>query len=159
MSTFATPDLRQWYRAAVQDEAAARAFWERLASYRGQDVRTLGYRAAARCLMARATWNPFLKLSYVQEAMSLFRAALRPEPDHLEVRFLRFSIQHNLPAFLNESQELAADRQALLDLLPHYRRWDLSEEEVAAFLGFFETSGRFSPAELAAARAAITPQA
>ena len=157
MNSFAPQDLRSWYRAAVPDEAAASAFWDRLAGYRGEDPLVLGYRAAARCLMARTVWNPWLKLTYVQEAMGLFREAVRRNPEHLEVRFLRFSIQHHLPAFLNESRELAADRQALLAQLPHYPDWNLSAEEAAEFVRFFEESGRFSPAELAQARAALPP--
>ena len=76
-----------------------------------------GYRAAAEALGSRDTWNPFEKYEHLKKAMSLLDTAIRKRPDSLEIRFLRFSIQHHIPGFVGMSDEMDEDKAIILEKL------------------------------------------
>ncbi|GAB4427437.1 MAG: hypothetical protein OHK0039_45760 [Bacteroidia bacterium] len=148
MNSYTATELRNRYRAAVQDAQAARAFGEHMDAYTGDGALHLGYKAAARALVARYEWIPLVKLSYVQAAMQLFREAVRRDPTQFEVRFLRFSIQHYLPAFLGQSGDLHDDKAFLLKHIGEHSRWDLTAAEAREMAGFLIESKRLSATEL-----------
>ncbi len=139
--------LRSRYQAAVSDAPAAKALWESL-----QDAATeameLAYRASARALMARHAFNPFDKLAFLKEANRDFRRAVRLDAENIEIRFLRFAIQHYVPAFVGESENLKEDQDQLLANFERFREFDLSLGQARQFWEFFEQSGRFSATEL-----------
>lgn len=144
--------LRIWYEKAVQDGDDAEQFWKRMADYRGLHGATLGYKAAARALLARYAWNPYNKLTYLKESMALFRKAVRLDPQNIEIRFLRFAIQHYIPGFLDQSENLEEDKDIMSAHLHRYADFDLKEAHAHTFIRFFEESGRFEEEELASLR-------
>ena len=75
----------------------------------------LAYQAATEALQAKHTFNLLTKLSYAEQAKRTFEKAVAQAPDNVEVRFLRFSMQHHLPAFLEMSQNLAEDRNVIVE--------------------------------------------
>lgn len=141
-------ELRQKYQLAVEDEAAAIALWQALEDYEGPDAVSLAYRASARSLMAQHLWNPLEKLSQAKESMKLFRKAVRLDPQNLEVRFLRFAIQHSIPSILDIDDERQEDKTILLERLGDYSDHSLTYEHVLSFLDFFKETGRFKRQEL-----------
>ncbi len=148
--------LRAAYQAAVQDKAAAEHFWQEMAPYKGEEAIVLAYKASARALLARFDWNPYNKLSYLKEAMKMYRRAVKRHPTNIEIRFLRFAVQHYLPEFLGESQDLAEDKEVLQTYLPHYTSFHLDKEHVQSFVQFFAESKRFSESELVSLRTQLS---
>ncbi|MEL6675882.1 MAG: hypothetical protein AAFR61_26985 [Bacteroidota bacterium] len=141
-------DMRAQYEAAVQEEEKGTDFWHHMSAYQGLDAVTLAYKASARALMARVGWNPFDKLTHVKASMKLFREAIQIDPQHLEVRFLRFAIQHHLPSIIDESENLEEDKAVMMTQFPNYPHAQLSRTHAEAFLRFFKESGRFTTEEI-----------
>ena len=141
-------ELRKQYEQAVIEEEAAEDLWEWLENYEGTDGATLAYKASARALMARYSWNPYNKLSYLKESMKVFSKATKADPDNIEIRFLRFAIQHYIPSFLELSEEIHEDKKVMMENLSKYVDFSLQRAHVEAFVRFFEESGRFNPQEL-----------
>ena len=56
----------------------------------------------------------FNKLTYVQNAAKTFEQAVGLDPQNPEIRFLRFSVESNLPAFLGLSKHVDEDKERLL---------------------------------------------
>ena len=96
-SPYDPAQLRRHYEQAAADKAAGATFYGLLADYRAQDALVLGYKAAAQAIRARDA-SMFNKLAYVQEAARTFEQAVALAPANAEVRFLRFSVESNLPA-------------------------------------------------------------
>lgn len=147
--------LRHQYQLAVKDEEAAISLWKALVNYDGKDAVVMAYKASARSLMAQHIWNPLDKLSKAKESMRLFRKAVRLDPDNLEVRFLRFAIQHSIPSILDIDDERKEDMAILLRRLPEYENYALTHEHALSFLDFFEETGRFKRKELEQLQAQI----
>ncbi len=148
--------IRSRYQEAVEDRDEAKALWRKLSRYRGNDAAIMAYKAAVRVLMAKFATLPLTKLSYLKEAMSIFRQAVRLDPANIEVRFLRFSIQHNLPAYLNESRDMPEDKATMLAHFEEFDSFQLDESHLAQFVDFFQKSGLFSEEELAICQASIS---
>ncbi|MDP5172792.1 MAG: hypothetical protein NWR72_21315 [Bacteroidia bacterium] len=141
--------LRTRYQEAVQEEGAAKSLHDQLEPHSHLESGIhQAYRASAFALLGRYAWNPAKKLGFVEDANRVFRKAVRLDPQNPEIRFLRFAIQHHLPSFLNQSNELEEDKAVMLANLPRYKAYLLEPYHVASFLEFFRESGRFSAEEL-----------
>lgn len=65
-------------------------------------------------MAAKYTLNPISKMNSFKKGKSLLEAAVKQDPAHLEIRFLRFSIQTNLPSFLGYDAHIQEDKRFLL---------------------------------------------
>jgi hypothetical protein len=77
----------------------------------------LGYRASATMLMAKHLINPFSKLSYFKKGKLMLEKAIEFDQKNVELRFLRYTIQTNVPSFLNYSEDKKRDKLFLLQSL------------------------------------------
>ncbi len=73
----------------------------------------LGYRGGATMLMAKHVINPFSKLSYFKKGKGMLEQAIQADNKNVELRFLRYTIQTNVPSFLGYNGQLAKDKQFL----------------------------------------------
>lgn len=69
----------------------------------------LAYTGAIDALKAKHAFNPFTKFSMVISSLNTLERAVNREPNNLEIRFIRFSILHNLPGFLGYGNERRDD--------------------------------------------------
>jgi len=114
VSTSFTPAaLRRHYEQAAADKSAGEKFYKLLADYKDRDALVLGYKGAAEAIRARDA-SMFNKLTYIQDAARTFEQAVSIDPHNAEVRFLRFSVESNLPPFLGLSKHLDEDKEVIL---------------------------------------------
>lgn len=84
-----------------------------------------GYRGCATMLMAKHSVNPFSKLSYFRKGKVILEKAIKADQNNVELRFLRYTIQTNVPSFLNYNDNLEQDRTFLTRVLPELKDKDL----------------------------------
>jgi hypothetical protein len=72
------------------------------------------YKGANEMIQAKYRVNPVNKLIQFNKGKELIRKAFSRDKLNLEMRFVRFSIQSNLPVFLGYHGELDQDEQYLL---------------------------------------------
>ncbi len=75
----------------------------------------LGYKGAVELGMARHHSNPFKKMGYFGDGKDMLEKAISLEPESIELRFLRLTIQANLPTFLGYSDEKENDKAFVLN--------------------------------------------
>ncbi len=147
--------LRRHYEAAAADKTAGEKFYQLLADYHDQDALVLAYKAAAQAIRARDA-SMFNKLTYVQDAARTFAQAVALAPGQPEIRFLRFSVESNLPAFLGLSQHLDEDKALLLSSALAYPNSGLDAEAFRTVRSFLVARGHVSSAD--AARLSEVPE-
>ncbi|MXV16042.1 hypothetical protein [Hufsiella ginkgonis] len=108
--------VREEFYVAVNNPAAADKFYDKLNGLKPAEPVLMAYYGSAQALKARYAWNPYKKLSYLKQGSKTLSAAVKANPDNFEIRFLRFSLQHFVPAFLGYSKELEEDRRQLIAL-------------------------------------------
>ena len=146
MSPFPPATLRRHYEQAAADKAAGAKFYELLRDYDQQDALVLGYKAASEAIRARDA-SMLDKMTYVQQAAHTFAQAVSQDPTNAEVRFLRFSVESNLPAFLGLSKHVEEDKEFLLKAALRHPQSGLDEEAFQTVRGFLVGRGHVSEAE------------
>jgi hypothetical protein len=146
MSTFSPAILRRHYEQAAADKAAGEKFYELLRGYNEQDALVLGYKAASEAIRARDA-SMLNKMTYVQQAAHTFEQAVSKDPANAEVRFLRFSVESNLPAFLGLSTHVEEDKDFLLKAALRHPQSGLDDEAFNTVRGFLVGRGHVSEEE------------
>ena len=132
--------LRRHYELAAADKTAGEKFYKLLADYQDNDALVLGYKAASEAIRARDA-SMFNKLTYVQDAAKTFEQAVGLAPQNPEIRFLRFSVESNLPAFLGLSKHVEEDKEMLLNAALAHPKSGLDAEAFRTVRGFLVARG------------------
>ena len=146
MSTYSPANLRRHYEQAAAGKEAGEKFYNLLHSYNEQNALVLGYKAASEAIKARDA-SMLNKLTYVQQAARTFEQAVALEPANAEIRFLRFSVESNLPPFLGLSKHVEEDKAFLLDAALQHPRSGLDDEAFRTVRGFLVGRKHISEAE------------
>lgn len=92
------------------------------------------YKGALEALRAKHAWMPFNKLAYLDNAKKFFITAIEAAPNDIEIRFLRFSIQSNLPIFLMQSPNIQEDKEIIIKNLEQNNLDTRFVEVIASFV-------------------------
>jgi len=104
--------IRKNYSKAVNDESLCKSFIDKLSKNTESQVH-LAYLGAFQTIWANHVFNPVSKLSSFNKGRFFIEAAVKKEPDNVEIRFVRLSVQKNCPSFLGYSSNIAADKKFL----------------------------------------------
>ena len=72
------------------------------------------YEGAIEAMMARVVWNPITKLKHVRKSQKIFKEAVKMDEDNVEVRFIRFAVEYNIPHWLGFSKNLQTDKDFIM---------------------------------------------
>jgi hypothetical protein len=72
------------------------------------------YRAMAQMIMAKSTVWPFTRLGYFRTGRAMLEASIREDVTSVELRYLRFCVQTNVPFFLDYSSNIEEDKSFII---------------------------------------------
>jgi hypothetical protein len=75
------------------------------------------YLGAAETLMGKHAFNPMKKLSWLDKGLAKLNQAVIHNANHPVPRYLRISVESQVPAFLGKSTHLEEDKKVLLEQL------------------------------------------
>ncbi|WP_051296137.1 hypothetical protein [Eisenibacter elegans] len=106
-------------RAAYQVASKQPEYFRQLDQYLSpertqQEPLLLAYKGAIEGIRADQALFPLEKLALLQQAQSYFDKAVKAAPDEVEIRFLRFTIEHNIPTLLMLSVHLEQDLRFII---------------------------------------------
>ncbi|WGQ10868.1 hypothetical protein QG516_04270 [Pedobacter gandavensis] len=108
-------EIKQLFQASAKSKSAANQLLKLLADVtESSSPLLISYKGAAEMMQAKYAWSPVAKVKRFNTGKRLIETAVKKAPDHLEIRFLRFAIQTNLPAFLNYNDEIQNDKKFVL---------------------------------------------
>ena len=81
---------------------------------KGKDAVLLGYQAMEYFMKAKYSMGPYTKLKLFREGKQKLEKAIAMERQNIELRFLRYSVQMNVPFFLDYSCNMKEDRSLLM---------------------------------------------
>lgn len=94
-------------------------FLEVMTLHKDDDPTSQGYFALATMLQAKLHGNPFTKLSFFNKGKKILEETIQENPGNIELRFLRFAVQTEVPGILLYFNEIEADRAMLDEHLLH----------------------------------------
>ncbi len=110
--------LREQYTKAAFTETANDELLKTLSRANVYSTEHLAYTGAGTILKARYCFNPYTKLQHFKVGKEILESAIARDTQNVETRFLRYTIQKNLPSILGYYQDIAKDEQFLLLKLP-----------------------------------------
>lgn len=142
--------VRKWYVLAIESSGQTEMLIKHLHSIKNKNALLIAYQGGAEALMAKHSWNPYQKLTYLNKSQLTLKKAIALDPSDAEIRFLRFSIQHFIPAFLGMSAELEEDKKVILSNL-----YTTNGGVKSAIIKFLAESGKCNDAELEILKQAV----
>ncbi|KEQ28486.1 hypothetical protein N180_02300 [Pedobacter antarcticus 4BY] len=134
-SLFAEPEINQLRDLYAQSASSKKSADQLLNLLKGADKNSaaiyIGYKGAAEMMQAKYGFNPFSKYKSFKRGKLLLEEAVKKDDKDIEVRFLRFTIQTNLPQFLGYDKQVKQDKKFLLTHLNTVRDNKLKQNIVA----------------------------
>lgn len=111
-------EVRRQYSDAADGPAKANKLNELLSSVGRSDSKTLlAYKGAAMAMKAKFAGTREDRKTYFTEGVALLEYAAKSEPNNLEIRLVRLSIQENTPKIMNYKKEIAGDKAFIMQHL------------------------------------------
>ncbi len=137
-------EIRSLYQQAAANESSCKRLVSLLRNY---DHKTnavyAGYRGCATMMMANHLFSPISKYSNFNTGKNLLEKAIASDGENVELRFLRFAVQTNIPFFLGYKSSINSDK---LFVIRSYKSiTDLQLKQMIA--SFFRTSEHVSAKE------------
>ncbi len=99
---------------AIESPSVTDSLYLALKSGNTENPLIVAYIGTLEALKAKHSWNPYNKIKYVSLSQKTMKKAVERDPNNLEIRFMRFTIQHYTPSFLGFSKDLDEDRKAIV---------------------------------------------
>lgn len=107
-------EVRTSYNKAVLDKKLCKKMIEELELSKEKSVIALAYLGAYQTIWANHVFNPLNKLTTFKKGKKNIELAISKEPENVEIRYIRFSVQKNAPSFLGYNNNLKEDRDFLV---------------------------------------------
>ena len=115
----------------------------------------MAYQGAIEAIGAKFVWSPYSKLQHLKRGMRLINRSLEDSPDDIEIRFLRFLVEHHIPAVAGIDTHLDQDKKFIMANLDQMATANLEQEFANNLLEFLGQTGRYSTIEIAQIRGAV----
>lgn len=118
---FSGPDVkkvRSLYILSVESKENTNKLLNEVRPHSGEWMICKGYEGVAHMILAKHSYNPYVKLNYFNKGKDLLEEAILKDSLNVELRYLRYNIQENAPFFLGYNQKLQQDRAFLIKQLP-----------------------------------------
>jgi len=135
-SPYDLTELRSSYLKASKDEKTSKEFYKLMSAYNKQHPVVLAYKGAAEATMGKHVWNPYSKLKHVKSALDQIGKAVVLDKKNPEIRFIRFTVEHYVPRYLNLSEHVAEDKKIVINALKQYPESGLPKELAQTMLKF-----------------------
>lgn len=136
-------DIRKLYSSVLNTESNAKEFASKLADISKEDNKTLyAYKGASIAILAKFKKEISEKSKSFKEGAKMVEFAVASEPNNIEIRLVRLSIQEKAPKIINYNKNKKEDKDFLLN---HYK--EQSGNLKAYIKNFMLQSKSFSAAE------------
>lgn len=135
-------EIRKAFPTAANSEATAIAFAEKLEAIAADDKTLVAYKGASITMLSKFKKKVSDKIKTFKEGAKLIESAATSEPNNIEIRMVRLSIQENVPGIVNYKKNIKEDAAFILK---HYKEQNTSLKDYLK--GFILHSKSFSAEE------------
>lgn len=150
--------LRKDYILSVEDSDKADELYKQLKAVKNPDALILAYLGSVEAIRGKHAWNPVNKLSFLKRGFATINKAVAKDPNQLEVRFLRFSLQYYIPTFLGYSENLVTDKDKIVALVKNTHTAEIKMDKTVfkTIVNFMIESKKCTPQEISILKKALT---
>lgn len=135
--------IRKEYSLAVKDEDICENNLNVLRA-KAKATTDKGYLAVYEMVYAKHMGNPFKKIGQFKKGKNLLESLIKQNPNNVELRFIRWSVQIHAPSILNYSGDINEDKKYIVANLNTLQPHDAKE----IIYKYIKGANCFSDAEL-----------
>jgi len=121
-------EVRLLFNKSATNKDSCKKLMSVLNQYNETSNSTLAaYKACATMMMANHVFNPISKLSSFNQGKKLLEKCVADDDENTEIRYLRFTIQSNVPSFLGYNNSISNDKEFLLNAVNDIRDLQLKQ--------------------------------
>jgi len=143
-----TKELRKAFHESVLRSDKLPYFLNSVNALKNPSPIEKAYIGASEALRARESWNPIDKLVYIHNYRKYLEEAVKSDQENLEIRFLRFSIEYNMPELIRSKKTIDEDKLIILSRLTQMDSFEIDKSMVNYILVFFEDTKSCSQSEI-----------
>jgi len=106
-------EIREQLPIAFENESVCETLYNKAVATSNKSPVLEGYFGALNVAMSRHAFL-FQKMSYFNKGTEILEKAIKNAPNEVELRFLRLTIQMNVPGFLGYSDNIDSDKRYLI---------------------------------------------
>lgn len=107
-------EVRTNYSIAVMNKEICEKMITELEQSKENSAVNLAYLGGYQTAWANHVFNPISKLGTFKKGKKNIELAINKDPDNIEIRYIRLSVQKNAPSFLGYSDNLKEDRDFII---------------------------------------------
>lgn len=139
--------IRKLLITALDSKKTTDSLFNSLSILKNRPAIINGYIGTLEALKAKHAWNPYYKIKYLNNSEKTFKAAVATDPHNIEIRFMRFSIEHNVPKFLGYTKNLVDDKLEMIRQIDAQYYASADKALVKSIIRFMLDSERCTAAE------------
>ena len=140
--------VRMGFYNAVQDNKQAEPLLQQIKKVKPKSALITVYSGATCAIMAKNKWNPFSAVKLLKKSNDEMNKAVKQSPTNLEVRFIRFAVQKNIPHYLGFSENIEEDKTYLIKHINSFYNPKLSKEIRDYILWFMTEQGDYNEKQI-----------
>ncbi len=123
------------------------SLYKSLSAIKNRDGVITAYLGTLSACKAKLSWNPYMKVKHLNNSEATYKTAVNADPHNIEIRFLRFSVEHNVPGFLGFNKDLVIDRDEIITQLDKKNYGTADKDLTIAIIKFLLQSKRCTAAQ------------
>lgn len=140
-------EIRIAYLKCVEDEDATDLLIKSIESKSNPSSLETAYLGALWGLKAKHAWNPATKIKYLKVSKAYLNKAVQQNSSSIEIRYLRYSVEKNIPDIVGMKENLQMDRAFILNGLQKKDLYPVEPEIRKTIVEFMKLNADLSPAE------------
>lgn len=116
------------------------SFLVKLEAIESPSAETVAYTGATCAYLAKYTSNPFKKIHYLNRSKRYLNQAVGMDPKNIEIRFMRFLTQSQVPGILNLGYDVRSDKTYIVNNLDSLHLEGMTKEMTEFLSGFLYDS-------------------
>ncbi len=149
--------IRSGFYDAVMNSEKATILEKKIAHFSPQSPLIKVYKGATYAIEAKNKWNPFSALSLLGKSRKKMNEAVTLAPHNLEIRFIRFAVQKNIPSYLGYSENIKEDKKYLIKHINRFYNPKINKKMRDYILYFMTEQGGYSKKQIKLIREKLTP--
>lgn len=150
-------EVRQKFHAAVLDPSNVTKYHSYISKIKSEEPIIKAYKAVGEAVLAQEKWDPISKFSQLKKFSNLIEQAVYLDDRSLEIRFLRFAVEFQLPRILMMSDHLDEDRDFIMANLHEINQLNIDPGFVRYITYFMNETGLLDADQLIQIKASLTP--
>jgi len=106
-----------------------------------------GYKGMSELMICYHAFNPIVKLKYFYRGIHKLDKAIEDDKNNVELHYLRFSVQCNVPAFINYRSNIDEDKQIVINYLSDRQNKNRDEDLYLRMKDFMASNKKCTPEE------------